>query len=123
MMITEGIILSVITVLGGGGVAAFTKYIEGKAQMEIESIKSRAALLEEQLENESVENLELRVEVRELKNEIDALENSLDEWKKKFWDLQVDTQELKMVFLKALERTNIPTDQFNAIIQRLNDDG
>lgn len=122
-MITEGILLSVITVLGGGGVAAFTKYIEGKAQTEIESIKSRATLLEEQLENETQDNFELKSEVRELKYEIEELERSLDEWKKKFWNLQVDTQELKMIFLKAIERSNLPTDQLNIIIQRLNDDG
>lgn len=122
-MFTESVILSIITVLGGGSLALGKRYIEGKAATEIEQIKSRAEVLEKRLRLEEEDNIELRDEIHKLEQDIAALERKIEEWKRKFWRLEIDAQELKMVFLKAMEKSDIPTDQFEALIQRIKDDG
>ena len=118
-MFTESIILSIITVLGGGGLALGKRYIEGKAATEIEQIKSRAEILEKRLRLEESDNIELREEIHQLEKDIEGLERKIEEWKRKFWRLEIDAQELRMIFLKAMEKADISTDQFEALIQRI----
>lgn len=121
-MFTESVILSIITVLGGGGLALGKRYIEGKAATEIEQIKSRAEVLEKRLRLEEEDNIELREEIHQLEKDIEALERKIEEWKRKFWKLEIDAQELRMVFLKAMEKSDIPTDQLEVLMQRIKDD-
>lgn len=122
-MLTEAVVLAAITVIGGGALAIGKSYIEGKAQADVEEIKARAKDLEERLEEAEVEHDELKAEIKTLEQDIIDLETRLDMWKRRYWRLQVDSQELKLVFLRIMNKADIPTDQFEALIDRIKQDG
>lgn len=126
-MITETVVLTLVTVVGGGIIAIGKSYIEGKANAEVEEIKGRADELEERLaeaekERDEIKE-ELEAEIKSLKQDVLDLETRLENWKHRYWGLQIDMQELKMVVLRIMERADIPTDQFEALIQRVKEDG
>jgi septal ring factor EnvC (AmiA/AmiB activator) len=122
-MITEAVVLACITVIGGGVLAIGNVYIEGQARREIEEIKSRAEHLEVKLAESETETIELKAEIDVLEKDILDLEARIERWKQRYWRLQVDSQELKMVFLRVMEKADIPTDQFEALIKRIKEDG
>lgn len=121
-MFTEPVILAIVTVLGGGVLAIGKSYLEGRAQADIEIIKARATDLEERLRESEIEKEELEQEIKTLEQDILDLETRLDNWKHRYWRLQVDAQELKMAFLRIMEKADIPTDQFEAIIRKIKED-
>lgn len=122
MVITEAIILAIITIIGGGVIAIGKSFVEGKALADIEEIKSRAEDLEERLAEAEIEYKDFKTEVKSLEKEIVDLEIKLASWKRRYWRLQVESQELKMVFLRVMERADIPTDQFELLVERIKKD-
>jgi len=122
-MITEAVILSIVTIIGGGILAMGKSYIEGKAQADIEEIKSRAEDLEEKLEDAETENQELKSEIKALEKDIVSLEAKLETWKRRYWIVRVDSEELKLVFYRVMRKADIPTDQFEALVKRIKEDG
>ena len=126
-ILTEPVILAIITVVFGGIISIALKNIEGKHATRVEEIKSQAATLEAKISSTAedkakleIENVDLEKEVKALEQEIILLEKTVDRWRTRSHRIEEEMHELRLIFLRIMKNVDIPTDQFEDLVAQIN---
>ena len=126
-VLSESVLLAIVTVVLGGIVTIVLKNVEGKHATRIEEIKSNAEALECRLANASqktealiCEKKELQKEIKELEKEVVQLELDVDKWRTRSYDIEQKMHELRLIFLRVMQRAEIPTDQYEDLVALIN---